>query len=222
MKILPIGVRGSYPMPSQATSCYLVSSDGADVVLDLGSGALIGLTNHIDISAVSAFVITHLHYDHCADALALAHFPGTRTIYSPSSPSERFSLLKNRRNFDVRVLAQGLDFRIGGTEFSFFRTEHSPECYGVRAADKSGVFVYTADTAWFDRLPKVCEGADVVFADCAGFGKPHMTPADGAKLNKLTGADVYATHFMPGIDLKAVAAAGLKLAEAGTPVYIRR
>ena len=69
MKILPIGVRGSYPMPSQATSCYLVSSDGADVVLDLGSGALIGLTNHIDISAVSAFVITHLHYDHCADAL---------------------------------------------------------------------------------------------------------------------------------------------------------
>ena len=48
------------------------------------------------------------------------------------------------------------------------------------------------------------------------------TPADGAKLKKLTGADVYATHFMPGIDLKAVAAAGLKLAEAGTPVYIRR
>lgn len=222
MKILPIGVNGPYPAAGGATSCYLVVGDGGKVVLDLGSGALSALLKVTDPESVEAFVLTHLHYDHFCDALPLAYMPGRRVIYAPCAPAECFCLLKNRRNFDVRVLGESLRLSLGGMDFEFMRTAHGVECYAVKVTAGGVSFVYTSDTEWTDKLVPFCRGAKLVLADCcAAAGAPHMTAAGGAKLARLTGAKVVATHVPPNSDAAArCRAAGLELIEAGREIIV--
>ncbi len=212
MKIIPIGVRGSVPSQGKATSCYLIEGKNGKIVVDLGSGALTELLKISDLRDIDAFIITHLHYDHSVDAFMLSHFAGRFVVYMPSSPSDRFSLLKARKNLDIRVISGSSSADIAGMRVDFLRTEHEPECYAVRVAEDDKSFVYTSDTKYFDRLRLFCRRASLVFADCASLGGPHMTPRDGARL-KDVGARVVATHIMPDFDVKSLAEYGLGLAE---------
>lgn len=86
MEILPIGIYGPYPAAGGATSCYLVRGETGNVVLDLGSGALSALMRRVDVADVDAFLLTHLHYDHFVDALALSYVPGRHVVYAPATP----------------------------------------------------------------------------------------------------------------------------------------
>lgn len=222
MKITPIGVYGPYPPAGKAASCYLVRVGGKNVALDLGAGALSALQTVVPVPRVDAFVLTHLHYDHFSDATVLSYVPGKHTVYAPTTPSECFSLLKARRNLDVRALDDALRFSLGGAEFSFLRTAHGVEGYAVRIDFEGKGFVYTSDTAWTERLAEFCRATSVVLADCCGVGgSGHMTPADGARLARLTGARVIATHLPPDKDVsETLREAGLEQAEEGKEIEV--
>ena len=58
MKITPIGIYGSYPAAFGATGCYLVESENAKIVLDLGCGAFSRLRGFVDPSLVDAFILS--------------------------------------------------------------------------------------------------------------------------------------------------------------------
>lgn len=86
MRLVTVGVAGSFPGPASPASTYLLQVSrelaaasgltGADVrdwnvVLDLGNGGLGGLQRHVDPIDLDAVGISHLHPDHCADLSGL-------------------------------------------------------------------------------------------------------------------------------------------------------
>lgn len=83
MRLLPVGVSGSFPGPETPASSYLVQVTAAEaaaagheardwnVLLDLGNGAFGALQKHLDPLALDAVSISHLHPDHCADLAGL-------------------------------------------------------------------------------------------------------------------------------------------------------
>ncbi|MFD7311244.1 MBL fold metallo-hydrolase [Promicromonospora sp. NPDC059942] len=83
MRLIPLGVSGSFPGPATPASSYLVQVTAAEsaaagyeardwnVLLDLGNGAFGALQQHVDPHALDAVSISHLHPDHCADLAGL-------------------------------------------------------------------------------------------------------------------------------------------------------
>lgn len=83
MRLVPLGVSGSFPGPTTPASSYLVQVTAAEaeaaghearawsVLLDLGNGAFGALQRHLDPMALDAVSISHLHPDHCADLSGL-------------------------------------------------------------------------------------------------------------------------------------------------------
>jgi ribonuclease BN (tRNA processing enzyme) len=86
MRLVTVGVAGSFPGPHSPASTYLLQvpaelaeasgltgSDVRDwnVVLDLGNGGLGGLQRHVDPMGLDAVAISHLHPDHSADLSGL-------------------------------------------------------------------------------------------------------------------------------------------------------
>ncbi|MCA5893380.1 MBL fold metallo-hydrolase [Isoptericola sp. NEAU-Y5] len=86
MRLVTVGVAGSFPGPASPASTYLVQVPAAlaaaagctgddvrdwNVVLDLGNGGLGALQRHVDPLALDAVGLSHLHPDHCADLSGL-------------------------------------------------------------------------------------------------------------------------------------------------------
>ena len=65
MRLTIVGCSGSLAGPSSPASCYLVQAEYEgrtwNLVLDLGNGALGALQQHIDLMAIDAVVLSHLH-----------------------------------------------------------------------------------------------------------------------------------------------------------------
>lgn len=84
MRLTAVGTSGSFPGASNAASCYLLTWESGErewrVVLDLGSGALGALQEHIDALDLDAVVLSHLHPDHCLDMTGLF----VRRMYDPA------------------------------------------------------------------------------------------------------------------------------------------
>src|SRR5439155_5487013 len=71
MELLVLGACGSWPAPGRATSGYLLTHDGFNLWIDLGTGTLARLQEHITHVAVDAALISHAHPDHCVDLYML-------------------------------------------------------------------------------------------------------------------------------------------------------
>ena len=67
MKITTIGWWGAYPDANEASSGYLLESEGYYVLIDCGSGVLSRLQNYIALQNLDAVVLSHYHWDHVAD-----------------------------------------------------------------------------------------------------------------------------------------------------------
>jgi ribonuclease BN (tRNA processing enzyme) len=107
MRLVPLGVSGSFPGPATPASSYLVQVPAAEaaaagyeardwnVLLDLGNGAFGALQRYMDPMALDAVSISHLHPDHCADLSGLY-------VYLRYHP-ERGSLRNGRRDKPLPV-----------------------------------------------------------------------------------------------------------------------
>lgn len=71
MILTVVGCSGSVPAADSSASSYLVQYDGFNLVLDLGQGSVGALQNHLDLNAIDAIFLSHLHPDHCIDMTCL-------------------------------------------------------------------------------------------------------------------------------------------------------
>ncbi|MEP7193926.1 MAG: MBL fold metallo-hydrolase [Actinomycetota bacterium] len=187
MRLTIVGCSGSLAGPGSPASCYLVQSEHKgrtwNLVLDLGSGALGALQRHLDLTAIDAVVLSHLHADHCLDLCGLyvaqkySPAAAVRTripVYGPLGTGDRMA-----RAYDLsppRGMGHELDFceladhqsvRIGPFTVTPHRVRHPGEAYGIRVEADGEVLAYTGDTDTCEGLSLLFHNATLVLADSA-------------------------------------------------------
>jgi ribonuclease BN (tRNA processing enzyme) len=194
MRLTVVGSSGSVPSVDSPASCYLVEADDGErpwrVLLDLGSGALGPLQQHVDPTHLDAVLLSHLHADHCLDLcglyVMLKYAPRAGTpeparvakprVWGPEGTADRMA-----RAYDLppRPGMHGqLDFahwrdrepvQLGTLIVTPYRVDHPVAAFGLRVEDTvtGSVLAYTGDTDTCDALGPLCKGAGLVLADTA-------------------------------------------------------
>lgn len=154
------------PRPGGASSSYLVRSDGAAVLLDIGSGAVGKLQLAIEYPSLDAVVVSHMHADHFFDLVPLRYSlkygespPRDRLpVWLPPGGREALEALRKavavdappdffESVFTIREYEPAVPLRIKGLKLSFCRTRHYVEAYAMRAESGGRSLTYSADTA---------------------------------------------------------------------------
>jgi ribonuclease BN (tRNA processing enzyme) len=187
MRLTVVGCTGSLPGPSSPASCYLVQAEHEGrtwhLVLDLGNGSLGELQRHVDLRALDAVVISHLHPDHCMDLCGLyvaqrydPRGPNTRAVpvYGPTGIGDRMIRGYDLDDpdgmgteLDFREVTDGDAFEVGPFRITPFRVNHPVEAYGVRVEADGSTLAYTGDTDACPALTPLCREASLVLADSA-------------------------------------------------------
>ncbi|MEV5747296.1 MBL fold metallo-hydrolase [Actinoallomurus sp. NPDC052308] len=230
MRITVVGCSGSFPGPTSPASCYLVEADGFALLLDLGNGALGALQRQIDLYAIDAILLSHLHADHCLDLCGyyvarkyVAGGPQPRIdVHGPAGTAERMARAYDlpldpgmREVFDFRTLRPGT-LQVGPFTVTAARVNHPVEAYGFRLEHQGRAMAYSGDTGESDALVTLAEGADLLLAEASfleGRQDPtqgHLTGGQAAEHAARAGVGrLVLTHLVPWNDPATV------LAEAG-------
>ena len=202
----------------QGCSGYLVQSDAANVVLDLGPGTLLELRKHADFRTIDGIVISHLHLDHILDLFALRfalaynprHAPRPVPLWLPPGGLpflDRAAALFATEGdgddyfssvFDIAEYDPKRELRVADLTLAFARTVHPVPCWAIRVhpdADDGDIF-YTADTGSDADLDALAAGATVIVAEATfpvdtpqeAVRKVHLTPRLAAELADRAGA----------------------------------
>ncbi|GGO93392.1 MBL fold metallo-hydrolase [Nocardioides phosphati] len=221
MKVTVIGCAGSYPGPEAPASCYLVESEDQAgrtwrILLDLGSGALGELHNHVDPLTIDAVFVSHLHADHCLD---LCGYYVMRK-YHPTGPAPRIPCWGPHDTDRRMAKAYDLDEDPGmNEEFEFLVYDgpvafgpftvtaipvlHPVEAYALRVEADDRVLVYSGDTDVCDSLVDAARDADLFLAEAAfrecDENPPgiHMTGRQAAEVALKAGVDTLVLTHIP-------------------------
>jgi len=166
----------------------LVQMGGAQIVVDCGLGVTRGLVQAgVDLRGLSQIVITHLHSDHVLELGPLVHTAWTTGLRTPlhiwGPPGLRAYwdgfMASMAFDCDLRVTDEGrpplddlvrlhvLDegaFTLGPVHARALRVPHPPvtDCFALRL-DADGISLcLSADTAYFQPLADLAQGADVL------------------------------------------------------------
>jgi ribonuclease BN (tRNA processing enzyme) len=190
VRLTVVGCSGSYPGPHSPASCYLLQapSDGAgggiaSVVLDLGSGALGGLQQHVGLDALDAVLVSHLHPDHFMDLCGLYvarryHPDGPAVARLPLiGPSNTMARLTQAYGEDAQgtmdqvyaacAWVEAEPVRVGPFTVTARRVEHPVEAYGLRVEHAGRVLAYSGDTDACAALVELARDADVLLAEAS-------------------------------------------------------
>lgn len=186
MRLTVVGCSGSFAGPTSPASCYLLRAEHEgrtwNIALDLGSGALGTLQQHLDPRELDAVFLSHLHPDHCIDLCGLYvlyryHPDGAvapLTVFGPSGTRRRLSEAYGLsdgggmdREFEFREHADGRAVRVGPFTVTPYAVNHPVEAYGLRVEAEGRVVAYTGDTDECEALLILMADADLVLADSA-------------------------------------------------------
>lgn len=199
MKLTVLGLYAPYPPAGGATSGYLLSAGGTNILLDCGSGVISRLQNFASIDDIDAVVLSHLHGDHMADIMVLRYTHGYRrhfgmgkkegiTVFAPDKPELEYEYLNSVRFFDVRPVCNGMQADIGSVKLKFFKMEHPYPCYGVRAECAGKAFAYSGDTVMNENIAPMIKDTDLFLCDSSFLEadrteeSSHMSATQAAKL----------------------------------------
>ena len=212
MRLTILGMNGPFPAPGGATSGYLLDCGDTVLGLDLGSGTLSRLTALMPPEGLSALLLTHWHYDHCADVLPLLYrleaMGATLHIYAPADEQSPVRKpVQACRAVVLHDLQPGDSLCIGGTQISVFPARHPVPAVMLRIAHAGKTFCYTGDTNTMDGLTAFADQADFLLADGLFLeaawteGKPHLSATHVAKLAQDANVRRFViTHLNPAID----------------------
>jgi ribonuclease BN (tRNA processing enzyme) len=215
VELIVLGCSGSYGAPGGgACSGYLVRDGSTVVWLDCGNGTFAHLQQHVDVTDLSAVVLTHEHPDHCVDLYGLHvmyRYGLERTdlpVYAPAGLEERLAGLVSDwgKAFDWNVVDDDSSVTIGDLALRFSRTDHPPPTYAVELAADGRRLVYTADTGPGWGPDAFGAGADLVLSEATyqvgHIGASwHLTARDaGAAARDAKAKRLMLTHVWPQLD----------------------
>ena len=213
MRLTILGMNGPFPAPGGATSGYFLTAGESRIALDMGSGVLSRLTALTAPEELTALLLTHWHYDHCADVLPLIYrleacAKQPLHIYAPvdenSLVRKAVQVCKMIVLHDVRP---GDGFTVGGVQVTAFAARHPVPAVMYRMACDGRTFCYTGDTNTVEGLVDFAREADFLLADGLfteatwAEGKPHLSAAHVAQLAQDANVRRFViTHLNPAID----------------------
>lgn len=221
VKVTVIGCSGSYPGPDAPASCYLVEADDQAgrtwrILLDLGSGALGELHNHVDPLTIDAVFVSHLHADHCLDlcgyyVLRKYHPTGAAPripVWGPTDTDRRMAKAYDldedpgmNEEFDFRAYSGVIEF--GPFTITATPVLHPVEAYALRVEADGRCVVYSGDTDVCDSLVEAARGADLFLAEAAfrecDTNPPgiHMTARQAAEVALKAGVEALVLTHIP-------------------------
>lgn len=217
MKLTVLGKYGPYPAPGGACSGYLLESGDIRVLIDLGSGTFSRLIELVPELNINAVLLSHLHSDHMSDMLvlryALAKFSGMGknvpmplTVAAPGEPSYEFRQLVASGVFDMTAVYDNMRMHIGDMHITFHRMIHPVPSYAMEISHKNRRLFYTGDTGWFDGLPQLVRGCDLLLCDTGYLSRDktskaaaHLTAREAGELARLGDVKrLVCTHLLPG------------------------
>jgi ribonuclease BN (tRNA processing enzyme) len=194
--IVIIGFWGAYPERGEATSGYLLQSEGFSLLLDCGSAVLSQLPKFVDTKKLDAVLVSHYHSDHVADIGCLQYAVkvqmdlGLRTdplpLYGPEG--DTCPSLTYHAYTEGRYVEPPGKTRIGPFSVTFQETNHPAPCYAMRIESGKKSIVYTADTGWYDGLIDLAAGADLLLCETSlynrylGWVDGHLTAGEAGRL----------------------------------------
>lgn len=178
MKLTTLGCWGAYPYKDAGTTSYLLTGhNGFQLLVDCGSRAVNELEKEVSPLDLDAVIISHYHPDHVADLGVLRHYlqlypkhlwqPKVLPIYGHDEDTYEFSKLT------LDGVSEGIAYDVSGTQtigpfqITFLKTIHPVPCYAFRIVEPATdqIFVFTADTGYFDGLEAFAKDADLFLAD---------------------------------------------------------
>lgn len=155
LALIVLGCSGSYPGPGAACSGYLLQGAGRNIAIDLGSGTLANLQQHIDLGDLDAVILSHGHPDHWADLLVLmtawkhALVREDLPVYGTAATRDMILAVTGEIEPTVRwtTLHDGLTCTYDEFTFRFSQTVHYVETMAVHVEMAGGpTFAFSADT----------------------------------------------------------------------------
>ncbi len=227
MELVVLGSSGTYPVPGNPGSGYLVVAGETTIWMDAGPGTFQALAAVTEPAALDAVILSHLHPDHCSDIFALMHYvgygptrpPGPIAVYAPVGSEARLAAFVEAEpengfftRFRFHEVRHGMSFTVGDVGIEFADAAHSvPAVFSAVSCD-SRRLVYTGDTGPSPGLAVFAAGADVLLCeaslapdDAPWFG--HMTPGQAGRAGAEAGAGrLILTHLRPTVDPEAAIA----------------
>ncbi|MEX1296201.1 MAG: MBL fold metallo-hydrolase [Candidatus Limnocylindrales bacterium] len=214
--------------PGRPSSCYLLETGGAAMLLDLGQGSLGSVFPHLDPASLEAVVVSHMHGDHHVDLIPLRnllyyHYGEPRTIFLhlPAGLRRRYDAFTGEDGF--LDFMPGHDVHPGTWPVGPFLVQahpvrHAENSHAFRvteAADPDGAgLVYSGDCGFAeDLLPLIREGDTVL---CEAFWSTlepipsanHLSAVQAADVARRGGAaHLLLTHILESHDPQAALAA---------------
>ena len=245
MRLTVVGCSGSMSGPASPASCYLLQAQGPDdsgvertwsVVLDLGSGAMGALLNHLDPATLDLAVLSHLHADHMVDMIGMQvyrrwHPDGPLApleVLAPAGALERVRGVGGDEEsetyegeFAFREHLPGTAVRVGPLTVESFPVNHPVPAYGVRVTGPSSrpggpervTLAYTGDTDFCDGLVPLAADVDLLLSEAAfqeGRDTVRGVHLTGRRAGQLAAAAqvrrLVLTHLQPWTDPEVVRA----------------
>ena len=222
MEAVILGAHGTWPSAGGATAGMLVSHEGHTVLLDVGTGTLAKLQEHIGLFDVDAVFVSHSHPDHVSDLYAYV----LARLFSPEQPPkvplylaprvlERFAPLladdsgdmKVQDVFDVHQVDGGEELHVGPFRVASAPMRHSVPTFGVRVEADGVSVAYSADTGPTEELVGLARNTDLLVAEASWQddeqARPpiHLTAREAGEAAAKAGARrLILTHIRPYLD----------------------
>lgn len=175
MRVTVYGNNATCPEADGACSSFLVETAGKKLLLDMGNGSLAKLKKDVDVAALDAIIISHLHFDHVGDLFCAKYQLESRKAYGekippiplfiPALPDWAAEELGTNEVFDIRIITDGLCVTLGEVSAGFIATRHLIETYGVRLLAEGRVLAYTGDSGNCPELAELARKADIFLCE---------------------------------------------------------
>ena len=222
MEVTVLGTNGAWPGRSRPTSGYLLRHDGFNLCVDLGSGTLAALQEHIAIADINGVVISHAHYDHFLDLYPLYVARYWHEDDLPAiplvAPTGFFDFLlrlvhsqERKGNFgsvyEPNEVEPGADAEVGPFRIQTTLLPHWVPNIGTRISASGSVLTYTGDTGPSEEIERLARGADLLIAEASWQQAPegiepfHLTARQaGDHAQRAEARRLLLSHFWPTDD----------------------
>ena len=182
MKLLVLGTGTAIPRIERGSSAYLVTTRGANVLVDVGPAVVRRLLERgYEVDDVDVIALTHFHVDHTADlstfffACNYGRVPRRKplTIIGGKGVARFYRGLRAvypwvvPKSYDLAVVRLVNDsLKIAGLTITTAPVNHNPESIAIRIDEKRSI-TFSGDTDVSPNLIRLAGKTDTLVAECA-------------------------------------------------------